>query len=92
MRSCRDVARLLSESLDHTLPWHVRVGLRMHLAMCGICRVSRRQTLALRKALRCYGREDDPGEDTLVELPPEARERIRQRVREAAQRDRSASR
>lgn len=84
MRSCREVSCLLSESLDHPLPWHVRMGLRMHLLMCGMCRKSRKQILAVRDIVKSYaqmGSRDAPG------LSDAARERMQQKIREANQGD-----
>ena len=47
MISCRESARLLSEQRDHRLPWHTRVALRLHLALCSLCRVYGAQLTAV---------------------------------------------
>jgi hypothetical protein len=39
MITCRESARLLSEKRDHPLTWRKRIALRVHLALCGLCRV-----------------------------------------------------
>lgn len=39
MMNCEDAARLISESKDIDLPWHRKLGLRFHLALCKICRI-----------------------------------------------------
>ena len=37
MMSCKDVSRLVSDSLDKDLPWYRRLFLRLHLFICGAC-------------------------------------------------------
>ena len=39
MIGCREAARLLSEQRDRRLPWRTRVALRVHLFLCGLCKV-----------------------------------------------------
>ena len=38
MMSCQDAAKLISEQKDHPLSFGQRLGLKMHLAMCALCR------------------------------------------------------
>lgn len=81
MLTCKEVTHLISESLDRELPFRNRLGARMHLAMCKLCRRYRRQLLFLRNACRDYG----PGLENeeippLVKLPIEARERIKEAI------------
>jgi len=58
MLNCREVTRLISQSMDSKLPWHRRLGMRVHLLYCVWCRRYAAQLQLLRKAAR--------------ELPPEA--------------------
>jgi N-acetylglutamate synthase/N-acetylornithine aminotransferase len=37
MISCKDVSKLLLRGELENQPWHKRVEVRMHLAMCGMC-------------------------------------------------------
>jgi hypothetical protein len=53
MFSCKDVSRLVSESMDRELPFYQRVLLRMHLLMCKYCARCREQFEAIRAA-SCY--------------------------------------
>lgn len=39
MITCRETARLLSEQRDYRLPWRKRLGLRIHLVLCRLCKV-----------------------------------------------------
>ena len=76
MYNCKEVTRMVSESLDRKLPLHQRMGIRVHLFMCKFCSRYRRQLLILREAMRLQARY---GEDTgtPITLPPEARKRIK---------------
>ena len=44
---CLESARLLSERRDHPLPWRKRVGLRVHLFLCELCRTYQKQVVAM---------------------------------------------
>jgi hypothetical protein len=52
MLSCKEVCRLISESLDRKLPWHQRVQMRVHLLLCSACSCFQRQMQFLRRAAR----------------------------------------
>ena len=58
MLNCRQVTRLISQSFDAKLPWHRRLGMKVHLLYCVWCRRYATQLRFLRKAVK--------------ELPPEA--------------------
>ncbi len=72
------MARLLSDSLDRTLPLHVRIRMYLHLRMCVLCTQYKRQLELLRKVLRKDGAKlveaDRPQKPC---LSAEAKERIR---------------
>ena len=78
MRSCREIAQLISEGLDRRLTPRQRLAVRFHLLMCGACRVARRQVEALDRLLRLRFQREDPGG---AELPQERRERIKRTLR-----------
>jgi hypothetical protein len=48
--SCAQAARLLSDAQDAPLSFSARVGLRLHLAICGHCRRYSRQLRLIRSA------------------------------------------
>ena len=74
MLSCKDVTRLLSESMDRSLPFGKRIGVRFHLLICKFCARYKRQLVLIRQTARLLvATEDIPGET----LSAEARERIR---------------
>ena len=77
MLSCKDVTRLISESMDHSLPLGKRIGVRFHLLICKFCARYERQLLLIRETVRRLAAP----EDTYVSLPgeplsEEAKERI----------------
>jgi hypothetical protein len=77
MLSCRDVTRLISESMDHSLPLGKRIGMRIHLLMCKFCARYERQLLLIRDTARRLGAiEPEPGLFARETLSEEARGRI----------------
>jgi hypothetical protein len=82
MLSCKDVTRLLSESMDHSLPFGKRIGVRVHLLMCKFCARYERQLLLIRETVRrLAATEEKPEEPTGEILSGEAKERIRKSLR-----------
>jgi len=77
MLSCKDVTRLISDSMDRSLPLGKRIGVRLHLMICRFCARYERQLLLIRETLR---RIADPPEPPAALSPdalsPEVRERI----------------
>ena len=82
MLSCKDVTRLLSESMDRSLPLGKRIGVRLHLLICKFCARYMRQLLLIREtAMRLAATVGAPGESFGDTLSEEARERIRQFIK-----------
>ena len=84
MLSCKDVSRLMSDSLEKQLPLSKRMGIRMHLMMCSVCRTARKQLLFVRQLLTGYDRwleESGPEKDR---LPADVAERIKNEMAEHA--------
>ena len=52
MLNCRQVTRLVSQAMDAKLPWHRRLGVRLHLLYCVWCRRYAAQLQFLRRASR----------------------------------------
>jgi hypothetical protein len=82
MRSCEEIGRLLSESMDHNLSLGQRIEVWLHLSMCRLCAGFSRMLAGLRRAMR-QGAEslarDASGQP--VKLPGDARARIEEAVR-----------
>lgn len=83
MPSCKEVSRLVSESMDKKLPIRKRFGLWMHLRMCDVCKGFVAQLKAIREAAGKLGTADDP-EESDATLSAEARDRIQQAMRDAS--------
>jgi hypothetical protein len=82
MFSCKEVTRMVSESMDRTLPLGQRIGIRMHLWMCHLCSAYRKQLLFIRKTMQHYTAQMEQIIDPAVSLSPEAKERIKQTLRQ----------
>lgn len=77
MLTCRDATRLASEALDRRLALRERVGLTVHLALCGLCRRHAAQIDFVRRAVARLGaRSGDLG----AGLSAGGRDRIRRRL------------
>jgi hypothetical protein len=82
MLSCKEVTRLVSESMDRTLPFGKRVGVHLHLRICRFCERYRRQFLLLREAAgRLTARADRPEGPSMETLSADARKRIAESLR-----------
>lgn len=82
MLSCRDVTKLLSESMDTSLPIGKRIGVRVHLLMCKFCARYERQLLLIRETVRRLAAlEEKPEEPSGETLSEESKERIRNSLR-----------
>ena len=78
MLRCREVSKLVSESMERELPLRQRLQVWMHLAMCRLCAGFARQLRFLRRAARENPERlaADPAEPEPA-LSQEARERIK---------------
>jgi len=77
--SCQDITRLVSESMDHTLPYHQRVKIRIHLIMCKYCARFEKQIKLMRVVCRQH-----IAPDAGATLSGEARGRILHALRVSA--------
>lgn len=82
MLSCKDATRIISQSMDTSLPVVKRIRLRLHLRICEWCARYERQLLLIRDMLRrldaAGDRPEGPAGETLSE---NARERIKKSLR-----------
>jgi len=81
MLNCRQVTRLVSQSMDAKLRWYQRLGMRIHLLYCVWCRRYAAQLRFLRRASHHLGEEQ--ADAVPQRLPPEAKQRIRERIQES---------
>ncbi len=72
---CHEVTRLLSQGMDHPLPWHVRVRLRLHFAGCVWCRRYAEQLRRIRFFSRRFPEKES--EHGTAILPASSRARFK---------------
>ncbi|HEV2765986.1 MAG TPA: hypothetical protein VGV38_23575 [Pyrinomonadaceae bacterium] len=76
--TCKQMAPVMSESLERPLTLRERVTLKLHLWVCVWCVWYLEQLRAMKATLRARGaREGGDEVDSAVKLSEEARERIR---------------
>ena len=57
MLNCRQITRLISQSMDARLPWTRRLAIRLHLLYCLGCRRYAAHLQFLRRASQALGAE-----------------------------------
>ena len=77
--NCQQAARFQSEAMDRKLSFVKRVGLRLHLLMCSLCRRYGKQIRYLHSTAQDH-------QDHLIDASPqtlsiEARERIKKKLK-----------
>ncbi len=84
MMDCREANRLFAESADRELRWYERVRVRVHFAMCFLCRRFTRQLVLIRKVSEIAGGTDalltDSGVLAGVVLSPDAKTRLKELI------------
>jgi hypothetical protein len=80
--NCHEAVRAQSEALDHPLPPARRLGLWLHLLICRWCRRYSDQIRFLHRAAHDHEHDAALTGAAPAQLPPEARERIKQQLRE----------
>ena len=80
MLTCKHTSRLISEAQERQLSLRERINLRLHVWMCNNCRHFEQQIVTMRKIMQREWTQVTPPTDN--QLPGEARERIRQTLKE----------
>ena len=83
MPSCKEVSRLVSESMEMKLPLRKRIGLWIHLSMCRLCKGFARQLRVIQAAAKEHGESEDDTSLADATLSDDARERIRRAMQNA---------
>ena len=83
MPNCRQVTRMVSESMDAELPFFRRMAMWVHLMMCRYCFRFRRQILFLRRLSGMDAEEAaEPRAGSSPGLPESARRKLKSVVAE----------
>jgi predicted anti-sigma-YlaC factor YlaD len=77
--TCEQVSEKLSRSMDQKLSFKERVGIRIHLLGCELCRRYEKQLFALERMLRRYADRHEK-DDAPIGLSPEAKAKIRHSI------------
>lgn len=77
MFNCRQIARLVSASMDRKLPPSRRIGVRIHLLMCRHCARYSKQLHLMRRLIRSRASDAKYSSITMDE---QAKERLRQLI------------
>lgn len=76
---CHDMIRLLSESMEHRMPWRTRVLIRLHFTICVWCARYAKQLQQIRSFSRMF--PEKAGGHGAEVLPVASRERLDEAVR-----------
>jgi hypothetical protein len=75
---CKEVTRLLSQSMDRRLPTRKRLGIWLHFTVCDFCMRYAKHLAFIRQASRSI--PEHLAEISPASLPDAARERIRHKL------------
>ena len=78
--SCTEMTHLLSEEMDHPLPWFTRFKMRVHFLMCCYCRRYMENLHYIRKLFRTAASHSD--NISSEQLSPETKARLKQTLRD----------
>lgn len=80
--TCKEITKLVSESLDRPLPIRQRLAIRLHVLLCKLCDRYRQHLFIIRDAVRRHpDRLEGHESPSPPSLSPEARERIKDSLR-----------
>lgn len=81
MLKCKEVTKLISESMDTKLPLRKEIGLRIHLMMCKFCSLYKKQLLQIKKISEDFiAKLNDDEIFSSISLSSEAKERIKKEI------------
>lgn len=88
MANCKDIALLLTQSLDETLPFRKRIAVKIHLFICRECRTLKKHLLFLKDAASKLGLDAIPPIPRPREaaLSPEFRAKLQGSIMDAKKR------
>jgi hypothetical protein len=75
---CREMVRILSQSMDEPMPLRMLIKKRLHFLICCWCQRYEEQLRYIQEAARQFPEHADEASEAA--FPPEAKERIKQRL------------
>jgi len=83
--NCKEASRLLSEQLDHPLPWHKRILLAFHLSVCEACLYFGNQMKSLKNIIGKKSQSEEAmTPPTDAKLSNETLEKIKESLKKTA--------
>ena len=79
--TCKDVYPLISEEMDRPLSLGGKIRLKMHLAICNLCHIYRKQLQTLRNLARNLGKENSQAIEKKT-LSLDTKEKIQKYIKE----------
>ena len=79
---CREMVRILSDSMDRPMPLSMRIKKRMHYLICCWCQRYEEQLYYLRKTASAFPEHVDKSSDAL--LSPSSKTRIKNKISDLA--------
>ena len=79
---CREMVRVLSQSMDEPMPWAMRIKKRLHFLICCWCQRYEEQLVYIRRTARQFPEHADEASDG--EFSSDARDRIKRKLTENA--------
>lgn len=80
MLNCKDMTKLISDSLERRISFRERMELWFHVMMCGMCRRFRSNIIQLRKFIRDSKAEMETVDAPSSPMPPEMKSRLEESV------------
>ena len=80
--TCEDTTPLISELMDHKLPFGKRLRLNFHLAMCKVCNCYQKQLEIIRALARKLRTEEAPTQQKAV-LSEQAKTKIKDSLKQS---------
>ena len=81
MLNCKDMTKLISDSLERKMSFRQRMELWLHIMMCGMCRRFRSNIIELRKRVRGSKALLDQAEATAFPMSPAAKARLEEVIK-----------
>lgn len=81
--TCEDTTPLISELMDHNLPFGKRLRLKFHLAMCTVCRFYQQQLEVIRVLARKLRGEEAPTQQKAL-LSDQAKIKIKNSLKQSS--------